>query len=572
MTDDMIRRLPRRAGRPTVGQVVLLRETGRGAMGVVFAGWHLVQNGPCAVKLLLHPETASPERLARFQREARICTDLDDPALVRVFESGVQAGLPYFVMEWVPGRGLDHVVGTAGPLSRFEVLTVVRDVGQALMVLHRKRIIHRDIKPSNLLLRAADGRIKIADLGVAKEFGSADGIRTEAILGTPAFMSPEQIRDPASVCAASDLFSLGSTAFTLLTGRLAFAGGSTYEIMHNVCHKPLPDPREFGVDITDAAWAVLQGLTEKDLELRIGNAERLLECLPGVSVPFRPEVLAAAQPAFEVNAPAALEDTDELFELGSSVPAMASRVLTTTLPEVQAWSRHTTTQGALLFCQCLQNDFLEPPPGDAGEDWTPPNKLHVGRDEALRLVGRDPKTGPLVRAVSACARAENVRMIHIRDWHDPDDPNQRPELDFFGDHCLMGTRGSRFIDAIEAFSRDRRRAAVVDAGGLNDLHDTPILNMLEMVARPLADADPDWRARVPVGVIGVWTNVKVHYLLYDLKTRAGLHNLATCSALVASPDREAHATALRHLAAVLNVKVFGRVDEFLSFLGVSAAP
>src|SRR5262249_27093369 len=160
--------------------------------------------------------------------------------------------------------------------------------------------------------------------------------------------------------------------------------------------------------------------------------------------------------------------------------------------------------------QCLQNDFLAPPTDDGTTVWAPPNKLHVGRDEALRLVGPDARAGPLVRAVSACARAENVRVVHIRDWHDAADPRQRPELDFLGATGWMGTGGARFIDAIEASSRDRRRAAGVDAGGINALHDTPILGMVETFARQAALAGDDrWRAAVPVGVVGVWTNVKV---------------------------------------------------------------
>jgi nicotinamidase-related amidase len=160
-----------------------------------------------------------------------------------------------------------------------------------------------------------------------------------------------------------------------------------------------------------------------------------------------------------------------------------------------------------------------------------------------------------------------VRVFHIRDWHDPADPRQRAELDFFGDHCLMGTWGARFIDTIEGYSRDRRRAWVIDSIGLNDLNDTPILSMIDSLAA--AHPHPhQWRANTPVGVIGVWTDVKVHYLLYDLKTRAGLQNLATCTALVASPEQAAHETTLRHLGMVLGVKVFDQVEDFLRFLEV----
>jgi nicotinamidase-related amidase len=568
MSEDLLLRLPRRYGRPALGKVVLLCEIGRGAMGAVYAGWHQEQNSPCAVKVLLEPQTATPEKVGRFQREARICAELDDPSLVRVSEFGREGGWPYLVMEYVAGKGLDRVTQDAGPLTEVEALTVLRDVGQALLVLHRRGVIHRDIKPSNLLLRAADGRIKITDLGIAKEIGAADGLLTQTVLGTPAYMSPEQVRNPAGLGSASDFFSLGSTVFTLLTGGLPFPGETAWDMMQNICNRPLPHPGTFGVSISDAMWDVLRRLTEKDAASRIACAEELIEALPPISLPFRPEVLAAAQPSFEVTAPGETDLPAGLTGTGTVLawPPVGGVATVGFEPMTETPGRPTL---ALLFCQCLQNDFLAPPPRDSGLDWATPNKLHVGRGEAVRIVGRDPHTGPLVRAVSACAQAEHLRIVHIRDWHDPTDPKQRPEMEFFGEHCVMGTWGARFIDAIEAFSRDRRRAAVVDAGGLNDLHDTPVLQMLDALVQPSA-RDADWRATVPVGVVGVWTNVKIHYLLYDLKTRAGLHNLATCSALVASPDREAHESTLRHLKNVLNVKVFDEIDEFLEFLGVRA--
>src|SRR5438552_18331167 len=99
MTDDLLLRLPRRCGRPTLGKITLLCEIGRGAMGAVYAGWHQEHNGPCAVKILLEPQTATAEKLGRFQREARVCAELDDPALVRGFEFGKEGRWPYHVMD-----------------------------------------------------------------------------------------------------------------------------------------------------------------------------------------------------------------------------------------------------------------------------------------------------------------------------------------------------------------------------------------------------------------------------------------------------------------------------------------
>jgi nicotinamidase-related amidase len=346
----------------------------------------------------------------------------------------------------------------------------------------------------------------------------------------------------------------------LLTGKLPFEGKNVMEVFAHVLHQPLPHPSEAGAKVSDRLVDVLMNLTAKDVAQRIGAAQRLLELLPSVSYPFRAGVLEAARPDYTVQRPEPdkVEGKSSLGEISTSADTIAF------VPAGSATAPSTSRRTAprsLLFCQCLQNDFIAP----LREGEAPPNKLHVGWEEAARIVGRDPANGPLVRAVSACARAENVRMVYIRDWHDADDPRQRPELEFFGNHCLVGSDGAKFIDVLEAYSRDRRRAAIVDATGINDFEDTPLA---EIIDAQLEDAD---RFTIPVGVIGVWTNVKVQYLLYDLKTRARLHNLATCSKLVASPDRVAHGNSLRHLEEVLNVLVFHEIEPFLEFLGVPVA-
>ena len=130
---------------------------------------------------------------------------------------------------------------------------------------------------------------------------------------------------------------------------------------------------------------------------------------------------------------------------------------------------------SLLICECLQNDFIAPiPPGKPA-----PNKLHIGRDEALRLVGADPRKGRWSGALGLHRGRHMSGIVHVRDWHDPDDPRQKAELEFFGPHCVMGTWGARFVDAIESYSRNRGRSAVVDATGINDFEDTPLADTLE---------------------------------------------------------------------------------------------
>src|SRR5262249_38572091 len=297
--------------------------------------------------------------------------------------------------------------------------------------------------------------------------------------------------------------------------------------------QPLPEGPLARRGVSEPTARLLRDLTAKSIAGRIGTARQLLERLPATSVPFRPATLEAARPGYTVRR----EDAGQFRQEPAARPA---RPATPAVHLQETGSLAPARPRSLLICECLQNDFIAPIP--AGRP--PPNKLHVGREEALRLAGPDPAKGPLVRALSACAPPENVRIVHAPAWPPPADPRQQAELEFFGPHCVMGTWGARFVDVLESYSRSRSRSAVVDATGINDFEDTPLLETLEALI------EGEDRATIPVGVIGVWTNVKVHYLLYDLKTRARMHNLATCSRLVAAPDRVEHRNALRHLETV----------------------
>src|SRR5262249_10233988 len=170
--------------------------------------------------------------------------------------------------------------------------------------------------------------------------------------------------------------------------------------------------------------------------------------------------------------------------------------------------------------------------------------------------------GPLARFLSAfLTRAgRDHASVHIRDWHDPEDPATRTHLEHFGSHCVRGTRGAEFVVPL---------APVVDAGGL--VVDSEVLSdfvgtTLEQTLGPLLSGP----GPVRVGIIGVWTDFKVHYLAYELHTRLGLGDVAVCSALTASRSRLAHRQALAHMAANLGVTVIDSIREFLAWLGIEA--
>jgi nicotinamidase-related amidase len=215
----------------------------------------------------------------------------------------------------------------------------------------------------------------------------------------------------------------------------------------------------------------------------------------------------------------------------------------------------------LLFTECLQNDFVAPLlPG------VPlPNALHIGRAESRRLLG-DPEgpwadEGPLARFLAAWrdGAGSGHASIHVRDWHDAHDPATRRHLDHFGDHCLRGSEGARFVAPLEPVAA---AGIVVDSAVLSDFAGTDLEGRLT----PLLEG----RARA--GIIGVWTDFKVQYLAYELMTRLGVHDIAVCGALTASRSRIHHRQALEHMQASLGVTVIDSLPEFLSWLGVGGAP
>ena len=204
---------------------------------------------------------------------------------------------------------------------------------------------------------------------------------------------------------------------------------------------------------------------------------------------------------------------------------------------------------SILITQCLQRDFVDP---ISAHDPLP-NLLHVGHAEATRLLGAEPAVGPLAQLMNwaRSQTAEDLRIIHIRDWHDPNDPRQHDHLRAFGDHCVRDSEGAKLV-----LQMDHHRSAnehIVDSITLNDFVDTD----LETLIKPASGQPHDAAARI--GVIGVWTDAKVSFLLYELKTRLGMNQLATCSALTASASRAQHFNALSQLHKLLGIEQFDSV-------------
>ncbi|MEZ5284310.1 MAG: serine/threonine-protein kinase [Vicinamibacterales bacterium] len=206
---------------------------GRGGMGAVYRARDLRLDRDVAVKVVRGELVQSTDSQERFRREAQLAARLQHPSIVTVFDYGsLPDGSAYLVMELVLGTGLRSRL-TEGPLPLESGVRLLTRLADAVAAAHRAQVLHRDLKPENVVLTGVDERPKVLDFGVAKLMapGAADGTLTVSgtVVGTPAYMAPEQLRGEG-VDARADVYSLGVMGFELLTGRLPFGGGSFVDV------------------------------------------------------------------------------------------------------------------------------------------------------------------------------------------------------------------------------------------------------------------------------------------------------------------------------------------------------
>jgi hypothetical protein len=228
------------------GRYVLGEVLGTGGMATVWRATDQVLGREVAVKVLSPQFAADAGFMARFEREARHAAQLSHPRLVTVFDSGIDHGTAFIVMELVMGRTLRQILDDEGILPPGEAVGIAVGVCEALEVAHAAGLVHRDIKPANIVV--AGGEVKVLDFGIARMEGSAGGTRTLGVLGTAAYLSPEQASGrPAG--PQSDLYSLGCALFEMLTGSPPFAADSAVGLAYRHVHDDpgLPSARRPGV-------------------------------------------------------------------------------------------------------------------------------------------------------------------------------------------------------------------------------------------------------------------------------------------------------------------------------------
>lgn len=253
-----------------LGQYALKRKLGEGGMGEVWLAEHGLLKRPCAVKFIRPELATSPATAARFAREVQAVTGLTHVNTVRVYDYGrADDGSFYLVMEYLDGPTLEDLVRTAGPLPPGRVVYLLRQVCGALAEAHAAGLVHRDLKPGNVIVTTLGGQpdvAKLLDFGLVQDLSSEDNdrlTRTGTVLGTPAYMSPEQAAGESAVDTRGDVYALGAVAFFALAGRPPFEGKTVGRLLAAHRCEPPPSLTDLRPDIpADLATVVARCLTK----------------------------------------------------------------------------------------------------------------------------------------------------------------------------------------------------------------------------------------------------------------------------------------------------------------------
>ena len=290
-------------GRTLLGRYRIDRQLGRGAMGNVYLAHDTVSGRAVAIKTLALASEFEGIELTqareRLFREADMAGRLKHPDIVTTYDTGEAQGQALIAMEYVNGHDLFRYTQPARLLPVPTVLHVAARVARALAYAHRQGVVHRDVKPANVMIDAlapaGAGTVKVTDFGIAR-VTDAHRTRTGVVLGTPSFMSPEQMTG-GTIDGRTDLYAVGVMLFQLLTGALPHAAESMGRLMHQIANEPAPDVRSLRPELPEALARVIARALEKRVEARYADGDQLAADLLAVAAALAPEVPLDAPPA-----------------------------------------------------------------------------------------------------------------------------------------------------------------------------------------------------------------------------------------------------------------------------------
>ena len=288
---------------PQLGRYTIDAEIGRGAMGVVFRATDAVLQRTVAVKtvnMALEKDHADKYE-ARFFQEARAAGGLNHPNIVTVYDAGKAGDVVYMAMEYIQGVELRTLLTEGQPMALNRALAIAAQVAEGLGYAHQAGVVHRDIKPANIMV-TADGPVKITDFGIARMRASADLTQTGVMLGSPKYMSPEQVIGKRAD-HRSDIFSLGVILYEMLTGAGPFSGENITALMYQIVNFAPPAPSSVNKAVPEMLDFIVAKMLAKPIEERYPDArevardlrecERSLAAPPASTLPGRPAGLAS---------------------------------------------------------------------------------------------------------------------------------------------------------------------------------------------------------------------------------------------------------------------------------------
>jgi eukaryotic-like serine/threonine-protein kinase len=392
---------------------VVERLLGRGGMGAVYLARHRVLGQPVALKVLDETRVTSGEARARFLREARAAAQIRSEHVARVVDvEALDDGSPVVIMEYLEGRDLAAELAAVGPLPPALASDYVRQACRGVAAAHALGIVHRDLKPANLFLAARDSGwvVKVLDFGVAKVPADGGGRLTgpATVMGSPAYMAPEQLRATGAVDARADVWSLGVTLFELLSGELPFAGASVHELARSVTHD---EPRPLAPG-TPAALATVVGLClAKDPAHRIQSVEALGRALaPATSVPAAPPSpttgagpLRETEEAYQAPHDLAQIESPVAREAPTLAPAEVEHVLAASPAAGAPRPTHSAWRWALGACALALAPVAYLQGRNHGAAAPRPPAVEAGVSPSA---GSGPSTGSVTAALEPAAPAE----------------------------------------------------------------------------------------------------------------------------------------------------------------------
>ncbi|HMI92535.1 MAG TPA: serine/threonine-protein kinase [Polyangiales bacterium] len=331
------------------GRYLVRRRIGKGGMGVVYLGEHVLIRRKVAIKTLHANPPPAPAVVERFHREALAATAIGDQHIVDVTDMGqLEDGAYYLVMEYLEGADLAFTVASAGALPIARAVRIVLQLCDALTAVHAAGIVHRDLKPENLFLIERQGVpdfVKVLDFGVCKLTQAHDGsfhrlTGTGAALGTPHFMAPEQIEGRADVDHRADIYAVGGILFNALTGDAPFDATSLPRLFMRICNDPAPRLRERREDVPEALEAVVAKTLAKDPADRYQDSQELKRAL----APF------AQLPEQESAEPAPIKS---VTRIRAPQRANVTDVEWVTLEGRRRWPLRAVLTGVLLLAAAL---------------------------------------------------------------------------------------------------------------------------------------------------------------------------------------------------------------------------